>query len=825
MTFVPKKYHKGRLFIDKLLRSKILIIFVGMLTIISMVINEVRFLFTNSKSDEFIYPILIFLVVMRIIEIILYIISKQNYSYLLFLFDIIALTSLITHLAIFNSIDYSNINVVKEKSDNFFIFSQVRGFGSEFQIHLISSVLQCIRFVLLFVSNDLYFKILKYVEKEDQFININQKEDETLAKITHQNTRESSLNDNSLTELLSYRFVAVIIFCILLYPLLSCSVWIQINTSAFSQIKSLTQLSTLRNQYPGDETWPNAYMLELSYFVFENSIGDSSKWMRLIAIQAPFTLNNNPTCEGCPKSNLEVITNAMSIITNSKFPSWFVEVLTLPTLNEGISLIPTEDFNSIRKQSLRQYSSYICMRSGIEAFANLSNTCPNELKKKITAVFDMSATIQFGAGLTIGITLLTLVLLLIFVFVIQRLLEKHVFSSIRRINGTLLKIARNPLLAVKISQNREKTDSKLVQKNSNNILEETFSKLGTLLAVGLGSAGANIIVQNLRDDKIVVKLPGKKVFGIFGFCDIRNFTDTTEILGEDVMLFVNQIAEISHGIVCEHGGIANKNVGDAFLFVWKDENMWEGVKTLLADLAVLSFITIIKDISNCPKLRSISLRSDIRERIPDYSLKLGFGLHYGWAIEGAIGSEYKIDASYLSPNVNLSSRLEEATKHYGVYILLSGSVFDMLSLNMKHFCRKIDCVTLKGSKTPIDLYTIDINPELVKSPVPIINRKLNKKNQNAIDERSFSKLFTDNNIKNMRRHIFDGFNRRFNKGLKHYLAGNWHASKFILEKLQEDCEKKWKRKDGPTETILDFMKKNNFIKPDYWEGYRIWDEK
>jgi hypothetical protein len=41
---------------------------------------------------------------------------------------------------------------------------------------------------------------------------------------------------------------------------------------------------------------------------------------------------------------------------------------------------------------------------------------------------------------------------------------------------------------------------------------------------------------------------------------------------------------------------------------------------------------------------------------------LGFGLHFGWGIEGAIGSEYKIDASYLSPNVNLASRLEYATK-------------------------------------------------------------------------------------------------------------------------------------------------------------------
>ena len=46
----------------------------------------------------------------------------------------------------------------------------------------------------------------------------------------------------------------------------------------------------------------------------------------------------------------------------------------------------------------------------------------------------------------------------------------------------------------------------------------------------------------------------------------------------------------------------------------------------------------------------------------NYKVKIGFGLHIGWSIEGAIGSEFKIDASYLSPNVNMASRLEAATK-------------------------------------------------------------------------------------------------------------------------------------------------------------------
>ena len=37
-------------------------------------------------------------------------------------------------------------------------------------------------------------------------------------------------------------------------------------------------------------------------------------------------------------------------------------------------------------------------------------------------------------------------------------------------------------------------------------------------------------------------IPGKKILAVFGFCDIRNFTDATEVLQVDVMVFVNEIA-------------------------------------------------------------------------------------------------------------------------------------------------------------------------------------------------------------------------------------------------------------------------------------------
>ena len=69
----------------------------------------------------------------------------------------------------------------------------------------------------------------------------------------------------------------------------------------------------------------------------------------------------------------------------------------------------------------------------------------------------------------------------------------------------------------------------------------------SLLAVGFGDAGAEVIANNIKSGgDLNPMIPGNKVVAIFGFCDIRNFTDTTEVLQEDIMEFVNSIADIVH---------------------------------------------------------------------------------------------------------------------------------------------------------------------------------------------------------------------------------------------------------------------------------------
>ena len=87
---------------------------------------------------------------------------------------------------------------------------------------------------------------------------------------------------------------------------------------------------------------------------------------------------------------------------------------------------------------------------------------------------------------------------------------------------------------------------------------------------------------------------------------------------------------------------------------------------------------------------------------------MGFGLHLGWSIEGAIGSVFKIDASYLSPNVNKSSKLEEKTKEYGVQLILSGEIYEYLSLEAKEYARIIDIIP-GDDNLDFKLYTIDFD--------------------------------------------------------------------------------------------------------------------
>ena len=57
----------------------------------------------------------------------------------------------------------------------------------------------------------------------------------------------------------------------------------------------------------------------------------------------------------------------------------------------------------------------------------------------------------------------------------------------------------------------------------------------------------------------------------------------------------------------------------------------------------------------------------------------------------------------------MASRLEAATKQFGVPMLLSGDLVRLCSNEMQKQLRQVDTVTVKGCYKPLDLYTCDIN--------------------------------------------------------------------------------------------------------------------
>lgn len=67
-------------------------------------------------------------------------------------------------------------------------------------------------------------------------------------------------------------------------------------------------------------------------------------------------------------------------------------------------------------------------------------------------------------------------------------------------------------------------------------------------------------------------MPGERTYAIFGFCILDEFIESTEALGVDIMTYVNQVAEITHSMVDRYGGFVNKNIGEAFVLVWKFHN-------------------------------------------------------------------------------------------------------------------------------------------------------------------------------------------------------------------------------------------------------------
>ncbi|EGR28579.1 hypothetical protein IMG5_172520 [Ichthyophthirius multifiliis] len=444
----------------------------------------------------------------------------------------------------------------------------------------------------------------------------------------------------------------------------------------------------------------------------------------------------------------------------------------------------------------------------------------------------------FASALSLGRTVFVCIVLTFAALLFSKDANDLALRPIERMINKVNQIAKNPISA----KEQDLIDASEDQYETS-IIENAIIKIGTLLALGFGEAGSEIIGSNMANlGDINPMIAGKKKCAIYGFCDIRNFTDATEVLQEDVMIFVNNIGEVVHQMVDRYLGAANKNIGDAFLLVWKlPQNKYSISKdnqisfkdteliNMYSDFSLISFMKIHAKLNREPKLLAYRQDKRLSQRMKDYKIKIGFGLHIGWSIEGAIGSEFKIDASYLSPNVGMASRLEGATKNYGVSILISSQLYDQISASLQKLLRQVDFVTIKGWAKPIGFYTIDMNIKDIPQSKGLDSnlseqekKKIDKSKKQTVLEFVKQRCFhaetyirKNKDLRLLLRDFNMDFLKKYNQAFKLYIQGDWKQSKQIFDEILKTNES-----DGPTKATLEFMEKNNFVIPEGWEGHK-----
>jgi len=97
----------------------------------------------------------------------------------------------------------------------------------------------------------------------------------------------------------------------------------------------------------------------------------------------------------------------------------------------------------------------------------------------------------------------------------------------------------------------------------------------------------------------------------------------------------------------------------------------------------MAFAKFLGELHCSPLLVKYRTHPGLQQRLKGNTrVNLSLGLHCGWAIEGSIGSKFKIDASYVSPIVGIANSICEATVVYNVFFLASHTVVRLCSPEM-----------------------------------------------------------------------------------------------------------------------------------------------
>jgi hypothetical protein len=247
----------------------------------------------------------------------------------------------------------------------------------------------------------------------------------------------------------------------------------------------------------------------------------------------------------------------------------------------------------------------------------------------------------------------------------------------------------------------------------------------------------------------------------------------------------------------------------------------------IADRALMGFVKILAECRRSADVDFYNHHEGLRKANMKWRVRIGMALHVGWAIEGPIGSDFKIDASYLSPAVSMCEMLECATKVYGTPLIASETHYKLLSLRAKERMRKIDVVKMMDKVT--GLYCFNVNfaskiddkfNENRELGALVKDEGLSDINSSTLEKEGAEFLFViDRDVARLQTGIPEELNLDYREALCQLLEGNWDAALEVLVRILKEL---WPG-DGPSEALYRFMQETHFKCPPNWNGYHTLD--
>ena len=172
------------------------------------------------------------------------------------------------------------------------------------------------------------------------------------------------------------------------------------------------------------------------------------------------------------------------------------------------------------------------------------------------------------------------------------------------------------------------------------------------------------------------------------FSDIRNFTPLSESMSpSENFNFLNSYLSQMEPVLSHHHGVIDKYMGDGIMALFMQG----------ADDAVSGAIAM---------LEKLHQYNEGRKRAGYMPIQVGLGLNTGLVIIGTVGGANRMDSTVIGDAVNLTSRIEEATKIYHAPLLISQNTLYDIDKPSKYDIRFLDRLRVKGKTQPLSIYEV-----------------------------------------------------------------------------------------------------------------------